>query len=209
MTIYDISLSISESAIVWPGDPAIRMTRRLNMDHGDVCNLTCLELSAHSGTHLDAPGHFLSGGTGVDTLDLNVLVGPVLVVEAHGVDHITADLFQTLNIGPDTERVLVRTKNSDRWAAGETKFFTQYVALTPDAAKWLVDHNIKLIGVDYLGVAPFDDPVPTHQALFEAGVIVVEGLNLSRIASGNYHLVCLPLKIEGCDGAPARAILID
>ena len=209
MTIYDISLPISESAIVWPGDPSIRLTRRLHMDRGDPCTLTCLELGAHCGTHADAPGHFLSGGKGVDSLDLNVLVGPALVVQVQGVDHVTAELLDTLSIDAGTERLLIRTENSARWEAGETEFFKDYVALSANAAQWLVEHRIGLIGVDYLGVAPFNDPIATHQILFKGGVVVIEGLNLNGTAPGIYHFVCLPLRIEGCDGAPARAILMD
>ena len=105
--------------------------------------------------------------------------------------------------------MLIRTSNSERWAAGETSFYKPYVAIEPEAAQWLVDFGLKLVGVDYLSVAAFDNPVPTHKILLGAGVIPVEGLNLSQITPGTYQLVCLPIKIQGSDGAPVRAILIE
>ena len=145
----------------------------------------------------------------MDTLRLDVLVGPALVVQALEADALSADVLEGLTIPPGAERVLFRTRNSDRWARGEREFYENFVAITEDGARWLVERGVRLVGVDYLSVAPFDESVPTHQILLRAGVIAVEGLNLSGIAPGVYQLVCLPLKIAGSDGAPARAILID
>jgi arylformamidase len=209
MRIHDISLPISESLVVWPGDPAIRITQPSHLDKGDVATVTRLDMSAHTGTHVDAPAHFISGGWGVDTLDLNVLVGPALVVHALEADALTAAVLAGLPIPPGTERLLFRTRNSDRWARGEREFDKDFVAITEDGARWLVERGVRLVGVDCLSVGPFDEPVPTHRILLEAGVIAVEGLNLSNIAPGLYQFVCLPLKIVGGDGAPARAILMD
>jgi arylformamidase len=206
--IHDITLTIDENLIVWPGDPAVRMTQVSHLGRGDICTVTHLDLTAHTGTHIDAPAHFIVDGKGVDSLDLDRLVGPALVVSAPEATAITAELLEKLNIPPGTQRLLIRTSNSQRWAAGETMFYTDFVAVSPDAAVWLVKSGVRLVGVDYLSVAPFHNVVPTHQTLLKAGIIPVEGLNLVDITPGLYHFVCLPLKLKGCDGAPARAILI-
>jgi arylformamidase len=209
MTIYDISLPISESLVTWPGDPPLHITQPSHLDRGDVATVSRLDMGSHTGTHVDAPAHFVPGGPGVDALDLNLLVGPALVVHALEAAALSADVLQELAIPPGSERVLFRTRNSDRWARGEREFFKGFVAITKDGARWLVSRGIRLVGVDYLSVGPFEDPVPTHQVLLQAGIIAVEGLNLSGIEPGLYHFTCLPLRIVGSDGAPARTILRD
>ena len=207
--IYDISLPISESLITWPSDPPVRMTQPFHLDRGDNATVTRLDMGAHTGTHVDAPAHFILGGAGVDTLDLHVLVGPALVVAALEADALSADVLEALPLPAGTERVLFRTRNSERWARGEREFAKDFVGITEDGAHWLVARGVRLVGVDYLSVGPFGQTRPTHRVLLRAGVIPVESLNLSGIAPGVYLLVCLPLKIVGIDGAPARAILID
>jgi arylformamidase len=206
--IYDISLPISESLIVWPGDPGIGITQTSHVDRGDMATVSRLDLGAHIGTHVDAPAHFISGAVGVDTLDLDLLVGPALVIHALEADALSARVLAELGIPSGCQRVLFRTRNSDRWVQGEKEFFKDYVGITPDGAQWLVEQGVRLVGIDYLSVGPYADPAPTHHILLGAGVIAVEGLNLSGVAPGEYKLVCLPLKIVGNDGAPARAILI-
>jgi len=209
MTIHDISLPISGSLIVWPGDPEVKITQTSRLDKGDTATVSRLDLGAHTGTHVDAPCHFVPGGSSVDTLDLNVLMGPALVVHVLEADALSMDVLERLRIPPGTERVLFRTRNSDLWARGEREFDEDFVAITEDGAHWLVENGVRLVGIDYLSVAAFGEPTPTHSVLLRAGVIAVEGLDLSGIAAGVYQFVCLPLKIAGCDGAPARAILID
>jgi arylformamidase len=209
MTIYDISLPISEALAIWPGDPAVHISQRSHLDRGDVATVSRLDLGAHSGTHVDAPVHFIPGAPGVDSLDLEVLVGPALVVHALDHDTLTAQILEGLAIPTGIQRVLFRTRNSDHWARGERRFDEDFVAITKDGARWLVERGFRLVGIDYLSIAPFRNMVPTHQTLLSAGVIPVEGLDLSQVAPGVYHLVCLPLKVLGGDGAPARVILID
>ncbi len=208
MPIYDISLPISESLVTWPGDPPVRLTHISHLERGDRATVTRLDMGAHTGTHVDAPCHFVLGGAGVDTLDLSVLVGPALVVEALEAETLTAEVLAGLPIPAGSERVLFHTRNSGLWARGEG-FAKDFVGVSEDGARWLIERGVRLVGVDYLSVAPYGASVPTHQALLRAGVIVVEGLNLDGIAPGVYQLVCLPLKIVGCDGAPARAILME
>jgi arylformamidase len=209
MPIHDISLPISESLVVWPGDPPIRITQPYHLDRGDEATVTRLDMGAHTGTHVDAPAHFVPGGSGVDDLDLNVLVGPALVVDAREADALSADVLETLPFPPGTERVLFHTRNSDLWARDKREFHEDFCAITGDGARWLIERGVRLVGVDYLSVAPFDAVIPTHRALLCAGVVAIEGLDLSDIKPGAYQLVCLPLKIVGADGAPARAILIE
>ncbi|MFC2037938.1 cyclase family protein [Chloroflexota bacterium] len=206
--LYDISLPISDSLVVWPGDPGIRLSQPSHLDRGDLYTVSRLDMGAHTGTHVDAPAHFIPGGSGVDLLDLEALVGPALVVHALEADALTAEVLSGLEIPPGTDRLLVRTRNSNRWARGESAFDENFVGVTQDGAHWLVARGVRLVGVDYLSVGPFADPVPTHHVLLRAGVIAVEGLDLSEISPGVYQLVCLPLKIVGVDGAPARAILM-
>jgi arylformamidase len=208
MTIYDLSLPISESFTVWPGDSPVRMVHTSHLDRGDSWTITSLEMGTHTGTHVDAPAHFLLGAEGVDALDLDVLVGPAQVVHAPEASAISAQVLEEREIPTGTQRLLLRTRNSDRWARGDHGFFKNFVAITEDGARWLVEHDIRLVGIDSLSVGPYADPVPTHQILLGAGVIAVEGLNLSGITPGRYQFICLPLRLVDRDGAPARAILI-
>lgn len=208
MTIYDITLTITPALPVWPGDPPVRLTQPSHLERGDICTITRLDMGAHTGTHLDAPAHFIRGGATAESLSLDVLIGPALVVDARGRGHVTANVLETLVIPPGVQRLLLHTDNSAIWQRGEMAFVEQFTAITADGAQWLVDHGIRLVGIDYLSVGSFDDGIPTHQILLDAGVIAVEGLNLSAIEPGDYQLICLPIKLGGSDGAPCRAVLI-
>ncbi len=209
MTIFDISLTISPDLPIWPDDPPLELERFESMEKGGHNNITKISSSVHLGTHVDAPYHFLKAGRTVEQLALDVLTGPCYVVQLpDGVEAITADVLDRTEITAEMKRVLFGTRNSHFWARGESNFQTDYVAITEDGAQWLVERGVQLVGVDYLSVAPYGDSIPTHTVLLEAGVVVVEGLNLSNVMRGFYDLYCLPLKIAGCDGAPARAILI-
>lgn len=209
MTIYDISLTISPSLPTWPGDPGLVLEQFESMDKGAHANVTSISSSLHLGTHVDAPHHFLNDGRTVEGLPLDVLTGPCYVVQLpDGIDAITEDVLARTEINSDMKRILFGTSNSHQWARGESKFRDDFVAITEDGAEWLVERGVQLVGVDYLSVAPFGDSEPTHNVLLKAGVVIVEGLNLSNVVRGFYTLYCLPLKIAGADGAPARAILI-
>jgi arylformamidase len=208
MRIYDVTLTISPTLPVWPGDPPVDLQRVSKMEEGAICNVTRMNISVHTGTHVDAPYHFLAKGKTVETLDLKTLTGRAYVVDLPDKDLITAADIEAAGIPPRTKRVLFKTRNSVHWGKGHTDFNPNYVAISPDGAKYLVERGVKLVGVDYLSVAAFEDPAPTHQVLLKAGVIIVEGLDLSKIAQGRYTFYCLPLKIAKSDGAPARAMLI-
>jgi arylformamidase len=209
MKIHDISLPVSESLVIWPGDPPVRITQPAHLDRGDLYTVSRLELGAHTGTHVDAPAHFVRGGAGVDRLTLDLLVGPAQVVHVPKADVLTAEVLEGLSIPPDTERLLFRTRNSERWAGGMGEFREDYVGVADSGARWLVARGVRLVGIDYLSISPYDDLVTPHQTLLGAGVVVLEGLDLRGIAAGAYRLVCLPLKLVGGDGAPARTILIE
>ncbi|MEZ4770699.1 MAG: cyclase family protein [Caldilineales bacterium] len=209
MPIHDITLTITPSLPVWPGDPPVSLPKPARMDRGDSYTLTRLDISAHTGTHLDAPAHFIAGGAGVETLDLNVLIGPALVVDAGEAEMLTAEVLAGLPIPGGAQRVLFKTRSSALWDRAAGGFVEDFVAVSGDGAQWLVDHGVRMVGVDYLSVAPFDDPTPCHRILLGAGVIPVEGLDLRQIELGHYQLICLPMKIGGSDGAPCRAVLLD
>ena len=208
MQIYDVSLGITPTMPVWPGNPGVELVRVNDMNAGANSNVSRLALGVHTGTHVDAPAHFFNGAAGVETLPLSVLLGPALVIHLPAINRVTAAALEGAGIPDGTERLLIRTRNSMYWANGDTEFHTDYVAVAEDAADWLVQRQIKLVGVDYLSVAPWKESHPTHEALLRANVVVVEGLNLSAISPGNYRLICLPIKLVGSDGAPARAVLL-
>jgi len=200
-TLIDVTLPISDKLAVWPGDPPVHVTRVSD----DLPVLSGVSMSCHAGTHVDAPAHFLPGGAGVDGLPLDVLVGPAWVVHLVGQAPLTASMLAGAAIPPGTVRLLIRSDNSDRVVEA---FDPDFVALAPDAAAWLLDHGIRLVGIDGPSIEAFDAPGdPVHRALLAAGVIIVENLALACVASGAYELTCLPLPITGCDGAPARVVL--
>lgn len=205
--IIDITVPLTTGMPIWPGCDGIRMTPTKRMDKGDPVNVSRLDCDLHTGTHVDAPMHFLQNGTTVEKLSLDVLIGPCHVAHLPEAADITADNLTNLNLPAGVERLLLRTRNSQLWAAKTTEFRKDFVALTHDAAQWIVDKGIRLIGVDYLSVQRYRDNALTHQILLGADVIALEGLNLSGVKPGLYELICLPLKLVGAEGAPARAVL--
>ena len=206
MAIFDISIGIDESLPLWPGDPELRLQWAANIEQGDSVNLTELSMSIHTGTHIDAPLHFLPKGKPIDSLSLNVFVGEAQVVAIPpDVNLITVDILQDV-CEINAARILFKTKNSQLWET--SKFQQDYVALEASAAQWLVDQGVQLVGIDYLSIAPFKDPAPTHEILLSNDVVIVESLDLRSVEPGLYTLICLPLKLVGREAAPARAILM-
>lgn len=208
MKIYDITLAISPQLPVWPGDPPFRLERIQSMEAGAHDNVSRLDMGVHTGTHVDAPYHFIQDGRTAESLSLEVLTGPALVVRIPDeVTRITAEVMERAHLPSGVERLLFRTSNSALWGQGAREFHTGFVAIPADGAEWLVQHGVKLVGVDYLSVSPYKNSIPTHRTLLQAGVVILEGLDLSAVPPGKYNLYCLPLKLVGSDGAPARAIL--
>ena len=197
----DITLPIRDGMTHWPDNLGVAVRRTLSQDRGDAANVTELHLSAHTGTHVDAPLHFTSGAPDVTTLSLSQLLGPALVVVITDPVSISLAEVRKLTLAPGA-RVLFRTRNSaSDWS--QEPFKTDFVALDADAARHLRDAGVVCVGVDYLSVGRAD----THHTLLDAGICVIEGLALGHVAPGEYELLCLPLKIVGSDGAPARVLL--
>ena len=205
-TIYDISAPIEPGLHTWPGDPPLILERYLKMEHGDPVNATRFGASVHIGTHIDAPWHFLADGATIDAIPLEQLIGPAEVVDLTHAQAITAEVLEAAAIPQDAQRLLFKTRNAALWE--RPTFQEDFVAVTADGAQWLVEHSVRLVGIDYLSIAPFYDPVPTHQILLRAGVVIIEGLYLNAVPAGHYTLYCLPLRLQGAEAAPARAILI-
>jgi arylformamidase len=205
--IYDVSTAIVPDGLVFPGDPRIEISAHLSIAAGDPANVSRLALGSHTGTHVDAPRHFLSAGRPVDTIPLERLVGPAVVLHfPEDVVEVGAAQLSGQRLR-GVRRVLLRTRNSARLS--RSQFSPDYVALAPDGARYLLEQGVELVGIDYLSIERYgtgDHPV--HRMLLEREVVIVEGLDLSAVPSGVYQLVCLPLRLAGLDGAPARAVLI-
>lgn len=205
----DVSLSVDENLPSWPSDPPIRMSQFLDMGRGDAVNASSMSCSVHTGTHVDAPRHHFADGSGTDMLALSALIGPAFVADLTGCDRIDARSLERAGLPAGVERVLFKTTNSNLWRDGVGAFDRTYVALTEDAAEWLTAAGVRLVGIDYLSVERFEASVPVvHRTLLQAGTVIVEGLDLTGVAPGPYQLICLPMKLRGLDGAPARAVLV-
>lgn len=210
MRYIDVSLGLDVALPCWPGDPVPTIERIREIGPNSACNVTRIDTHVHFGTHVDAPCHFIPNGKAVDELALDAMIGPVRVVHLPDAEAIGARVLDSLDIPLDTRRLLFRTRNSLLWEQPDHAFRSDYVALTSDGAEWVVERGIRLVGVDYLSVERFKEPGrPTHTILLEAEVVVIEGLDLRGIAPGEYGLICLPMKIPGADGAPARVVLVD
>ncbi|MCO6511708.1 MAG: cyclase family protein [Aridibacter famidurans] len=208
MAIYDVSVPISRETPVYEGDPPVDVSLKMSMADGDVANVSQICLGVHTGTHVDAPNHFIEGTKKVIDLDLSVLIGPCTVVEV--ADDLMAVDEKTAIDFPEAERLLLKTRNSSFWGDTSGGFRKDFTYIEPAAARILVDRGIKLIGIDYLSVEAFDAETPeTHIAFLEKEVVILEGLDLRVVPAGEYELICLPMKFaDGAgDGAPARTVL--
>jgi arylformamidase len=204
MKIYDVSVAITSDMPVYPGDPAVDVEQTQQIAKGDAANVTRLALGAHTGTHVDAPSHFVEGAMTVDQIPINLLVGRARVVEISSAI-ISAEVLKEFDFTADA-RLLFKTRNSYLW--GDKTFNTEFVYITKDAAERLVADGIKVVGIDYLSVEKYDSPSPdVHRTLLGNGTIIIEGLDLRDVEPGDYEMICLPMKIEGGDGAPARVVL--
>ena len=202
----DISVPMYSGMVHWPDNPAVRIERIQDLSRGDAANVSRLELGAHTGTHMDAPRHFLADGAGLDELPLDATIGPARVIPIVHPNAIHPEELEGHRLRAE-ERVLFRTRNSGRcWKTD--RFVEDFVYISAAAAKYLVQRKVRTVGIDYLSVGGYaHDGVETHQILLGAGLWLIEGLNLAAVEPGAYELVCLPLRVAGADGAPARAIL--
>jgi len=209
MPIYDISLGVTAGGVVYPGNPPIEIELQQALARGDGANVSSLAFGSHTATHVDAAKHFFDDGQTVDHLPLERLIGPCVVLEF---DDRVMSIGKTELLRHDltgVKRVLCKTRNS-RSLQQQSGFAKDYTYISPEGADYLVALGVELVGVDYLSVEQFKSGHHrTHRALLEAEVVIVEGLALGEILPGKYQLICLPLKLAGLDGAPARAVLID
>ena len=202
----DISLTIETGRIVWPGDPGVEVSKLLQIEKGDICNTSLLTCPVHVGTHVDAPLHFINGGDGIETLPLNSLAGIAKVIEIKNKTEIPLEEIENSEIN-EGDIVLFKTINSTVYLK-EKSFNEKYVYLSTKAAEYLVMKKIATVGIDYYSIAGVNNNlIECHQVLLGAKVTIIEGLDLSGISPGEYEFVCLPLKIKGSDGSPARAII--
>ncbi len=199
--IIDVSVPLSPSTVTWENESVPVIERVSSIEAGDGFNLSRLAFGVHTGTHVDAPSHFIDGAGSVESVSLDALIGPALVVDARDVaEEIGVELVER-ELAEGCERVLFATRNSELW--DEASFRSDFVEISPQAASLLVERGVRLVGIDYLSIGEPE----THRELLSHGVVLLEGLDLREIEAGRYRLICLPLNIVGADGAPARAVL--
>jgi arylformamidase len=207
--IYDVSVPIDNGMPVWPTDPAVSLVTATipSIDRRRTIRVTTIQMGSHTGTHIDAPNHFVEGGKKLHQIPLKVLVGEVSVFHIAGVPSINRRHLEQLDwLG--VKRVLFKTDNSDHWQ--DEEFYENFVYLEPDAAAFLVERGLRLVGIDYLSIDRYgSEHHPTHLVLLPNDVVVLEGLNLKEVAPGRYQMVALPLNLQQADGAPTRVILMD
>ena len=200
-----VSVPVRSGMVHWPDNPPIEVVRVMDMAKGDPATVSRLSLGVHTGTHVDAPVHFLADGAGVDAVPLDQLLGEARVVEVTDGPSIGAAQLRPVDPRPG-ERLLFKTRNSARcWKAD--RFLADFVYLSTEGAALLAERRVRTVGIDYLSIAGMDEGVPTHRTLLEQGICIIEGLDLSSIQPGSYELICLPLRLAGADGAPARVLL--
>lgn len=203
--VYDVSLTIESGMLVWPGNPPVVIDTVKSIAQGGSSNVSLLHIGTHTATHVDAPGHFIPGAPGIDSIGPEVLLGRARLFQLPDAHHIDRSLLEGLEL-TGVERVLLGTRNSA--LLGQRQVEVDYAFVSEDAARYLVDTGIKLVGVDYLTIDEYQkEGRPAHHILLGAGVVIVEGLNLAGVPPGDYELLCLPLKIKDADGAPARVFL--
>lgn len=205
MPLYDATLAIHEGILTFPGDPQFSLERIFERQKGAPFNLSLMRLATHLGTHVDPPAHYLPGGATVEHVPVDLMVGPGVVLDVLGRKDIDRETLEACGIG-DSQRVLLKTDNGRRLL--DPEFYADYAALTEDGARFLVDKGVKLVGIDYLSIEQWEDTkAPVHHMLLAAGILIVEGLCLADVPAGPCRIYCLPLKISGGDGAPARVLI--
>jgi arylformamidase len=201
----DVTRPVTAGMVHWPGDPDVAIDKVADMARGDVCNVTRMSLCVHAGTHMDAPAHFLRDGAGMETVPLDVLMGPVRVIPIEDPVSIRRAELEKHHIQAG-ERVILRTSNIS--IPFNSEFRMDFVYIAEDAAKYLAEKKVSMVGVDYMSVGGFyQDMVETHVALLKAGIWIVENLDLTEVEPGDWEIICLPMKLVGSDGAPARVLM--
>ena len=203
----DVSIPLRDGMPGWPGDKPFERTLTHSMAAGAANNLSQFSTSAHTGTHMDAPLHFMANAPGIETLPIDAVVGPARVIQINDAEAVRPEELRSHSLQPG-ERILFRTRNSELRLT-ERDFTKEFVYIAPDAARYLANRQVRTVGVDYLSVGAFHEESgrETHRILLGAGIWIVEGVNLANVEPGDYEMICLPLRMVGSDGAPARAVL--
>ena len=210
MPIYDITVPLTNEMATYPGDPGVQITDWYSLANGDPANVTHLNFGAHTGTHLDAPAHFIAGASKSEYLALDVLMGDAQIIEVPESCLAIGESFVSAHIKSNASRILFKTRNSSFWRRQPNEFRFDFTYLDLEAAEYLTRHGVRLVGIDYLSIEQFGQKQhSTHLALLSKGVVILEGLDLTDVPAGEYELICLPLRIRSGngDGAPARAVL--
>lgn len=205
-TFIDISMPLSRQTPAWPGSPGASTSLFRSQEAGEDANASLIEMDVHTGTHIDAPAHMLPGGPTMDRYALGAGIGEAIVADTGPAPAIDAETLAGLDLPEDCRRLLLQTSNSRRPEL-QHEFSPDYAALTLSGAEWIADRGIELVGIDYVSIQLFSAPTETHHVLFRAGVVILEGLRLDAAEPGSYELLCLPLRLTGCEAAPARAVL--
>ena len=206
--MIDISLPLHHRQPTWPESTGFSLRWTQRIDRGDPVNNSHVSFDVHFGTHIDVPYHFIDNDRlTVDQVALNAFIGPCTVIHLPDVKSVNAERLSGAAMDLDIERLLIRTDNSRLWEAGVSEFRSDYTAVSSDAARWITRQGIRLVGIDYLSIGNMESGRDVHRILLNAGVVVLEGLNLNCVPPGRYELLCLPLNIVGAEGAPARAVL--
>lgn len=203
----DVSMPLGADLPTWPGSPGVSTRLREAIGRGDNANVTQVEMDVHSGTHVDAPLHFVAGGATIGDVGLDPFVGSAVVVDVGDATRISAQTLEGLGVPAGTTRLLLRSDNTRDRGRRTAPFDEGYAALTLCGAEWVAARGLKLIGIDYLSIQRFEDGPETHQVILGAGVCILEGLDLTHAPPGRYELICLPLAFTDAEAAPARAIL--
>jgi arylformamidase len=212
MRVHDVSLVLRPDMTTWANEPGPAIAPLRRIAKGDSANVSTISFGDHTGTHVDPPVHFIDGAATVDSLPVEALLGPCLVVGYEEAEHVSGAWLEGAKIPSGTLRLLFKTRNSERWVDPTHPFTRDFVTIDASAARWCVDHGVVLVGMDYLSIEPQGPEkagYPVHHTLLRAGVVIIEGLDLRGIRPGAYELVCAPIKIENGDGAPARVFLIE
>jgi arylformamidase len=205
MKTYDISLTLSAETVRWVTAQPFELIERKRISRGDPNNSSSMHASVHAGTHVDAPLHFVPDGAAIDSLPVDLFIGPARVCAVDVPREITAADVSKLELTGE-KRVLFKTRNSSGLLR-KPDYDPSFVAFSVDGAKALAELGVQLVGLDYLSVAHADEQVPVHRAFLDHGLALLEGVDLSAVPPGRYELICLPIKIAGSDGAPCRAVL--
>jgi arylformamidase len=208
MTLYDITIPTHPDLPVWPGGKRFNRTQPEALTNGDICNLSLISMSVHTGTHIDSPLHFVDGTLTTAEIPLDQLIGDCVVADLQGKTEITRADLEALRLPKDTKKLLFKTDNSELWENPSHEFEEGYCALTPDGAEWVRDFGIHLLGIDYLSVSLYKDPPEiVHRILLEAGMVLIEGIDLREVEPGAYRVYCMPFQANDLEGSPARVVL--